>query len=144
MILGIEGWFMLGNLIFSVVLLIIAFTVFEVPKKEKRLYKYFKKIMWETEQKELYGVISENKVDNAKTYSEVTISQEGFDIYNSEEGVIAQAKFTAAIDFPPIKIPEDELDFTQVKFIVDGNKLTEVALTTSTGDVIIEKVLKQT
>jgi hypothetical protein len=42
---------MVGNLIFSAVLVIIAFTAFEVPKKEKRLYKYFKKFMWEKEQK---------------------------------------------------------------------------------------------
>jgi hypothetical protein len=64
--------------------------------------------------KELYGALKESNLDEAETYTEVTVSREGFDLYNSEEGTIAQAKFIAAIDFPPMKIPEDELDFTQV------------------------------
>lgn len=134
--MGIEGWFMIGNLIFSAVLVIIAFTVFEVPKKEKRLYKYFKKIMWESEQKELYGALTESNLDEAKTYSEVTISREGFDLYNSEDGIIAQAKFIAAINFPPVRVPDDVYDFREMKFSVKGNELTEITLTTFDGKLI--------
>lgn len=138
--MGIEGWFMIGNLIFSAVLVIVAFTAFEVPKKEKRLYKYFKKFMWEKEQKELYGALTESNLDEAKTYSEVTISREGFDLYNSEDGIIAQAKFIAAIDFPPVRIPDDEYDFNKIKFSVKGNELTEITLTTFDGELITNKV----
>lgn len=143
MILGIEGWFMIGNLIFSAVLVIVAFTIFEVPKKEKRLYKYFKKFMWEKEQKELYGALTESNLDEAKTYSEVTISREGFDLYNSEDGIIAQAKFIAAIDFPPVRVPDDVYDFKEMKFSVKGNELTEITLTTFDGELITTQVSEQ-
>jgi len=141
--LGFEGWFMVGNLIFSAVLVIVAFTAFEVPKKEKRLYKYFKKFMWEKEQKELYGALTESNLDEAKTYSEVTISREGFDLYNSEDGIIAQAKFIAAIDFPPVRIPDDEYDFNKIKFSVKGNELTKITLTTFDGELITTQVSEQ-
>ena len=141
--MGFEGWFMVGNLIFSAVLVIVAFTAFEVPKKEKRLYKYFKKFMWEKEQKELYGALKESNLDEAKTYSEVTISREGFDLYNSEDGVIAQAKFIAAIDFPPVRIPDDEYDFNKIKFSVKGNELTKITLTTFDGELITTQVSEQ-
>ena len=141
--MGFEGWFMVGNLIFSAVLVIVAFTAFEVPKKEKRLYKYFKKFMWEKEQKELYGALKESNLDEAKTYSEITISREGFDLYNSEDGIIAQAKFIAAIDFPPVRIPDDEYDFNKIKFSVKGNELTEITLTTFDGELITTQVSEQ-
>lgn len=141
--MGIEGWFMIGNLIFSAVLVIVAFTIFEVPKKEKRLYKYFKKFMWEKEQKELYGALTESNLDEAKTYSEVTISREGFDLYNSEDGIIAQAKFIAAIDFPPVRVPDDVYDFKEMKFSVKGNELTEITLTTFDGELITTQVSEQ-